>query len=309
MYYTIGGFTLDDTVLPTGEIRWSAPGGNALYSAVGAKLWGVEVGIITPIGQDYPQAYLDLLASAGFNLAGIRRINQPNFHVWVLHEGGGNRQIFYRLDSGLNTFLDPTPEDMPLGIEKAKGVHICPILGASQTALMEYLLPKRTPLFLDLIVIANQIDVESGHRRDLWTKLRAFLPSIEEAVAVVGDRPLPELLRTLKAFSPDIFAVKMGHHGSIVHNPVDGRFYHIPGYPAIVVDATGAGDAYCGGFMVGLQETGDAIEAALYGTVSASFLIEDFGALHALDRTTQEALERKEFLQKSVKPVSEFETV
>lgn len=302
MYYTIGGFTLDDTVLPDGEIRWSAPGGNALYSAMGAKMWGVEVGIITPIGMDYPQGYLDELAAQRFDLSGICRIDHPGFHVWILHENQNRRQILYRLDSGSNASLDPRPQHLPAGTGKAQGVHICPILGASQAVLMEHLFALEVPVFLDLIVIPDQIEVNQGHRRDLWPKLRGFLPSLEEVIAVWGKLPLSELVARMEATIPSVFAIKLGSNGCLVREPQDGGMYHIPAFSTQVVDTTGAGDAFCGGFMVGLQETGSAIEAALYGAISASFVIEDFGAMHALRVTPAQAEERLAGLRTKVRP-------
>jgi ribokinase len=57
---------------------------------------------------------------------------------------------------------------------------------------------------------------------------------------------------------------------------------HILPYPARLDDLTGAGDSFCGGFAIGYAETGDVTRAALYGTVSASYIIEGFGGLHAL---------------------------
>lgn len=292
MYYTIGGFTLDDTVLPSGEVRWKAPGGNVLYSAIGAKIWDDNVGMISPVGRDYPQEYLEIMEEKGLDIEGVRRIDHPSFHVWILHEGNGRRQIIYRLDSGSNKYLDPTVEDIPEDCLHAQGVHICPILNDSQQKLMEYLFEKDVPVFLDLIVIPGQIDVEKLRGQDNWKKLRAFLPSIEEVRTVFGDLPLEKLLARVEESGPPCFAIKIGHHGSVVRNPADKSYYHVPVYKADVLDATGAGDSYCGGFMVGLQEAGDAVKAAMYGTVSSSFLIEDFGALHGLDVTTEMARER-----------------
>ncbi len=305
MFYTIGGFTLDDTVQPDGTVQWSAPGGNALYSAIGAKFWDAKIGIITPVGENYPQSYLDDLSGRGFDISGIRRINHPSFHVWILHEGSGKRQIIYRLDSGKNSALDPNVADLKEGICGAQGALVCPIPGASQAALVEHLLQKNVPTFLDLIVVPDQIDVKHGHNPALWSKITGFLPSIEEVIALFGDHPLVELLDQLLPIAPQCFAVKMGHHGCVVRDPADGLFYHIPAYPAKVIDATGAGDSYCGGFMVGMQKTGSAIEAALYGTVSASFLIEGFGALHALSVTAEQAQQRLAFLRPLVTKLSE----
>ncbi|MYJ77451.1 MAG: carbohydrate kinase, partial [Caldilineaceae bacterium SB0670_bin_27] len=71
----------------------------------------------------------------------------------------------------------------------------------------------------------------------------------------------------------------------------------IPTFPTAAVDPTGAGDAFCGGFLVGMAQTGDARQAALYGAVSASFIIKDFGVLHALRVDAAQAHSRLQQLQ------------
>ena len=88
--------------------------------------------------------------------------------------------------------------------------------------------------------------------------------------------------RRLLAFGPRGVGVKMGARGMRMLLRGDGGWHRIPTCPAQVVDPTGAGDAFCGGFLVGLARTGDPLEACLYGAVSASFIIEEFGVLHAL---------------------------
>ena len=111
----------------------------------------------------------------------------------------------------------------------------------------------------------------------------------------------------MEATIPSVFAIKMGSKGCLVREPRDGKIYHVPSYSTHVVDLTGAGDAFCGGFMVGLQETGSAVEAALYGSISSSFVIEGFGAMHALNVTTSEAQERLAYLRTRVRPANETE--
>jgi ribokinase len=73
----------------------------------------------------------------------------------------------------------------------------------------------------------------------------------------------------------------------------------IPAFSTQVVDPTGAGDAFCGGFLVGLAQSGSPVQAALYGAVSASFIIEDFGVLHALNVEPEQARSRLRQLQVS----------
>lgn len=310
MYCTIGGFTLDDTILPTGEVRWAAPGGNALYSALGARFWADDVSIVALVGEDYPEEYLDRLLDAGLDISCVARVDSPSFHVWILHEGGGRRQIVYRLDSGTNEYLDPSPEHLSDRCLQAKGVHICPILGSSQARLMETLFENSAPTFLDLIDIPNQIDPREGHRMDLWSRLRALIPSIEEARVVWGERPLGMLVEEIRAVGSESFAIKLGEKGSVVGGQ-DGPVYHIPAIPTNSVDPTGAGDAYCGGFMVGLEEFDDPVEAGLRGTVSSSFVIEDFGALHALNVDRSQVQNRLESLRRQVmefkEPISRIE--
>ena len=76
--------------------------------------------------------------------------------------------------------------------------------------------------------------------------------------------------------------VKMGARGLRLLLRGEQDWRQVPIYPAQVVDPTGAGDAFCGGFLVGLSRTGDPVRACLHGAVSASFIIEEFGVLHTL---------------------------
>jgi ribokinase len=308
MFYTVGGFTLDDTVLPSGEVVWSAPGGNVLYSGIGAKLWGCDVSLVGPIGEDYPEENLELLRSKGFGLDHVRRVPYPSFHVWILHEGDGKRQIIYRLDSGRNEQLDPEPEDLAgaMGIgNQVEGIHICPILPSSQAALVDVAKRQSAPVLLDIIDIPDQIeaDMESA---ETWGSVDAFLPSIEEVKEVFGEYPIDTLLEKLGPIAPESFAVKMGAQGSVVRRSAAEPFYHVPPHPCDVVDSTGAGDAFCGGFLAGYAETGDAVEGALRGSVSSSFLIQDFGALHALECDIGERDKRLARLRAGVTTLEEW---
>ena len=86
--------------------------------------------------------------------------------------------------------------------------------------------------------------------------------------------------------------IKLGEEGSLVFDAANNRLAHIPVYPAHVRDTTGAGDAYCGGFLAGYMLTGDPLKAAQYGTVSASYIVEAVGALATQQPTLTQAQER-----------------
>jgi ribokinase len=79
--------------------------------------------------------------------------------------------------------------------------------------------------------------------------------------------------------------------------------WHIPAYPATIKDVTGAGDSFCGGFLVGLDQSQDPIEAALHGSISASFTIEGIGPLYPLDAYQGLAQARMDSLRSAVRAI------
>ena len=93
-------------------------------------------------------------------------------------------------------------------------------------------------------------------------------------------------------------------HGAAVYDRRRDLFQQALPFPAHVDDLTGAGDSFCGGFAQGYLETGNAFQAALYGTTSASFIIEGFGGLHALAVSRQQAEQRLADLRRANPAIS-----
>jgi len=110
-----------------------------------------------------------------------------------------------------------------------------------------------------------------------------FSPNWEESAQLLGiDKPHAIVARFL-ALGVPVVALRMGEAGSLV--ATGAQRWHIPAVPVHVVDVTGAGNSYCGGFLVGYAQTGDPRAGGLYGAVSASFTIEQFG-LPVIDGAT-----------------------
>ena len=132
----------------------------------------------------------------------------------------------------------------------------------------------------------------------------AFLPSDKEVEALWGLQDLPATMRDLATRGPRAVAVKRGEHGSLVYDRARDALWHVPAVPVAAVDTTGAGDAYCGGFLASMVATGDPLEAALRGTVSASFAVEDHGAQAGMGADPAEARRRLEGLRPRVGPAA-----
>ena len=135
--------------------------------------------------------------------------------------------------------------------------------------------------------------------------LDSFLPNEEEAKAFFRPRD-PDPWEMSEAFGDigcQFVVIKCGARGQTLWDRFTGRKWRIPAYPARVYDVTGAGDSFCGGFIAGLIQTDDPVEAALYGSVSASVVIEGTGALFALDSLPGLLQARLDVLRPQVKRV------
>jgi len=95
----------------------------------------------------------------------------------------------------------------------------------------------------------------------------------------------------------------MGEQGSLIRTP-DGEGWLIPAVPASIVDVTGAGNAYCGGFLTGLGDGVSPTEAAMRATVSASFALEQFGLPGWQEAPVEEANRRLDWVRKRVEPLN-----
>lgn len=304
-YMMIGGITLDDTVTQTGRVVFNAAGGNSIYSALGARIWANGIGIVSRIGLDYPQDYLNILEDDGIDITGIRQVDAPSQHLWLLYEKDGSRQFVFLKSSGIpGSEIDPTPDQIPDDYLRVKMAHLSAMGYSTQHKLAKFLVQNKIDYSYD-ITQASMLNEGNEYSENFATlNSKLLLPSIEEIELIYGKQPLLPLLEKIAASGPRYIVVKMGSQGSIAFDAVKNQAYHIPVFPVDVIDPTGAGDAYCGGFMVGFHETGSVLEAGIYGTVSSSFAIQDFGSLHLLKADKKEVEKRAAFVRKQVEPVS-----
>jgi len=121
-------------------------------------------------------------------------------------------------------------------------------------------------------------------------------PDLDGAAGLYGLDSPTEIVTSLLDDGARVVALRMGARGSLVGTS-DGQRYEVPVCHTEVVDVTGAGNAYCGGFLVGYAETGDAWTAGLYAAVSASFALEQFGPHEWTPELTSLATQRLARLQ------------
>jgi sugar/nucleoside kinase (ribokinase family) len=286
---TIGEIVLDEVVHSGGAAPHRQLGGGALYSAIGALTWAARPEVHAVVGSDAPSAELERLSNAGIDFGHVTRRDGPSLGLWMLYERSGRRQQAPKIDSP--TMLEIDHERGPIDLGAAvRGVHIAPQTTEGQRRALDETGGTRTRT-LDAMV-ETYIDLEPYRSGDGLRGISAFLPSEHEVEAIWGPVDHVELARRLfERVGLPWLIITRGSAGVTVVNRDGAR--HVPALERTIVDPTGAGDAFAGGFLVGLIETGDPLRAALWGTVSASFVVETRGPVAALEQLQRPEVERR----------------
>ena len=322
----VGSLALNDTVYADGRTSMADPGGNALYAAVGANIWSNQVGIVAVVGYDWPEVYTAKLDQSAINTEGLVAKDEETLRAWTIYEVSGFRRYFSRntevvlltpspysssplsveeaaaySDAAQRVHLrsSPLPQEIPAHLWEVDSIHLCPMRLETTLVWLEYLADK-PDIFVSVDILPYPINgnLDDPMLNQMLKRVNAFMPSEAEAETLLPGHDSELFCREIAARGPEFVVVKQGDHGATLYDKSRNLFCEIPPYPANVDDLTGAGDSFCGGFSVGYLETKDALEAIYYGTTSASFIIEGFGGLHALNVNRSQAKKRLNRLHK-----------
>lgn len=321
-----GRLSRDYILMPSCEARLDVPGGNVLYAAVGLGVWEPDPrpGIVARVGEDYPREWLDRFERWGIDTRGVRilpeavdvrwfcaytELSSPNFDDPVVHFARcqlpfpkpllGYHNPTSHLDS--RTQLSPVSlrqADFPPDFLAGSAAHLCPL---------DLLTHQVVPAVLRQAEITTvTLDPSPGYMNPIYfddipallSGLTAFLPSEEDLRHLFQGRSnnLWEMAEALAAYGCEIIVIKRGENGQFLYDASTRSRWEIPPYPARMVDPTGVGDAFCGGFLAGYRRSYDPLEAVLFGNISASLVIEGsqpnyaLGALPGLAEARLEAL-------------------
>lgn len=326
-----GQLKRDFALIPNGKALVDIPGGNVIYASAGFGVWEQteQVGLVARVGEDYPREWLVEFSKRGFDIRGIRvlpeAIDLRSFYVYTdiytrLTEDPAAH--FTRLQQPFpkallnytrsrNTYdsrsqLNQTSlrqSDIPADYLDASAAHLCPIDYLTHTLLPAVLRQNgfttvtldpsagtMTPTFWD--------DIPA-----LVSGLTAFLPNEEEMRTLFHGRStdLWQMMEAMTNYGCEIVVVKRGERGQYLYDRATKTHWEISAYPAKVVDPTGVGDSFCGGFLAGYRKTYDPLQAVLYGCISASLTIEGSGPFYPLDALPGLAQARLEALKEGVR--------
>ena len=311
MDYIAFNIILDDIVCPDGVTHMGMLGGGGPQTAFGMKLWVDSVGLIAGVGPDLPLPVQVWLDHNKIDTGGIRQAEHPTPRAWQALETDGHRTQVWRVPpEAIQAHLQRRLDLMPKSYRRPKGVHfgIHPL--EPDSGFIQALTDNHAIVSIEPFRPAER-PLTASELKTLIAGAPIFSPNLSEARSLVPPlrkSSLQEEITALRAIFLDagaqVFSLRMGSDGSWVTSQQSDTFYHIPAFETRVVDPVGAGNAYCGGFLVGWLETGSLVQAGLYGAVAASFLIEQIGVPPSALEVRPKALERLKSIQSLVNSVS-----
>ncbi|MBI4063929.1 MAG: sugar kinase [Elusimicrobia bacterium] len=268
----VGSIALD--VLSTPKVkRKQVLGGSAIYASLSLSNFA-PVKLVGIIGEDYPNEALELLRSRGIDLAGIEKMAGRTF-AWE-GEYGEDLAEAKTIDTQLNVFGTFSPK-LPEEYRREEAVflgNISPDLQADVLSQME------NPTLAAADTMNLWINTQANALKALLPKIHVFFVNEAEAKALTGERKVLRAAHRLGERGPRLVVIKSGEHGAMAYDSRRGQSYWAPAFPAFeVVDPTGAGDSFAGGFLGILLQSGDPYEplavkkALAAGNVMSSFAL------------------------------------
>ena len=252
-------------------------GGSGTFVGLAAAHFGVQTGIVSVVGGDFPQSYLSMMNDKGINTDGVEVIQDGKTFFWSgkYHNDMNSRDT---LITELNVLADFTPV-VPETFRDAAIVVLGNLHPLTQSSVLDQLSAQPKLVILDTMNFWMDAALEDLHK--VLKKVDVITINDEEARQLSGEYSLVNAAKKIHLMGPKFVVIKKGEHGALLFN--DGKMFYAPALPlAEVFDPTGAGDTFAGGFSGYLAKTEDISfesmkNAVIYGSNLASFCVEKFG--------------------------------
>ena len=284
----LGTVALDTVKTPFGK-RKELLGGSAAHFSMAARFFS-KVHLVAIVGRDLPQKHIAFLVSKRLNLSSLIIEEGRTFRWEGEYKADLNSALTLNTELGVLSVFKPQILEAQRKIENIFLANVDP-------NIQEYLLRKMlSPKLVGLDSMNYWIHTQPKELIKLLKHIDIYVANDQEARDLSGENNLIKAARRLSSFGPKMVLIKKGEHGVMFYS---ARFiFSLPAYPVEqVIDPTGAGDTFAGGFMGYLAQRGKinalTIKKALaYGTVAASFNVEDFG-LFRTSKLTRSELEKR----------------
>jgi sugar/nucleoside kinase (ribokinase family) len=274
----IGHLCVDTIILPTRPKPFVVLGGPAAYTSFAAKRLDASASIISKVGGNFPDAYLWWLKQEGIDLSGVtKRAEEPTTYFELTYNNDLSDRTLKLKSKGTAIDLADVPADL-----QAKAIHIAPIDNEVSFEVVEHLKHCADTLSLDPQGLLRTFD-EAGNVTEnasvdtrIFSLINIYKSSQNEIFKLTGESDLKHAMKAIHDVGVETVIVTMGAKGSILS--VEGAHYNIPACPSeVLVDPTGAGDVFIGGFLTEYVRQKDSKWCACVGSAAASVVVEGLG--------------------------------
>ena len=267
-------------------------GGAATYIGLAASVMKTDVSLVSVIGGDFPQEYLDMMTSKGINLDGVEMIKDGKTFFWSgkYHNDLNSRDT---LVTELNVLENFDPK-IPASAADAEVLLLGNLHPAVQLAVLERMNSRPKLVILDTMNF--WMDLTWDLLMEVIAKTDVITINDEEARQLSGEYSLVKAAQKIHTLGPKYVIIKKGEHGALLFD--DGKVFAIPALPLEeVFDPTGAGDTFAGGFASHIAKSENISfenmkSAIIVGSAMASFTVEEFGT-QRLEKVTQDELKQR----------------
>lgn len=267
-------------------------GGAGTFIGLAASQFNVDSSVVSIVGGDFPQKYLDLLTERNVDVSGVEIVKDGKTFFWsgLYHNDMNSRDT---LATELNVLADFEPV-VPESYRDAKIVMLGNLHPLTQLSVLEQM--NETP---DLVVLDTMnfwMDSALVDLHKVMKKVDVITINDEEARQLTGEYSLVVAARKIHEMGPKYVVIKKGEHGALLFN--EDNVFYAPALPLEeVFDPTGAGDTFAGGFVGYLAKSNDLSfdnmkNAVIYGSTLASFCVEKFGTERMVNLSSEEVYHR-----------------
>lgn len=287
----VGSVAFDAIETPFGKTD-KILGGAAPFIGLAASFFDVKTAIVSIVGGDFPQEYLDLLTSRNIDLSGIEIVKGGKTFFWSgkYHNDMNSRDT---LATELNVLGDFNPV-VPADFKNADVVMLGNLHPSVQLGVIEQMTEKPKLIVLDTMNF--WMDCALPELLAVIKRIDVITINDEEARQLSGEYSLVKAAAKIHEMGPKYVVIKKGEHGALLfHNK---EVFFAPALPLEdVFDPTGAGDTFAGGLSGYIAESGNVSfdnlkNAIIYGSNLASFSVEKFGTERMQSLTKQEVNDR-----------------
>ena len=274
----VGHLCIDKIILPTRTAPFVVLGGAATYTSFAAKRLDATVSVISKVGGNFPEAYLWWLKQEGIDISGVtRRADEPSTCFELTYNSDLSERTLKLKSKGGPIDLADIPANF-----QAKAIHIAPVANEVSFEVVEHLKKCADVLSIDPQGLLRSFD-EKGNVKEnasvdahIFSLINIYKSSQNEIYQLTGETELKPAIKAIHDVGVETVIVTMGAKGSLLS--VEGAQYNIAACPSdVLVDPTGAGDVFIGGFLTEYLRQKESTWCACVGSAAASVVVEGLG--------------------------------